>query len=142
LSRIGPALAAAREQGRTALAPFLTVGYPEPSAFPGLVTALVEGGADMLELGVPFSDPLADGATIQRANFIALQHGVTTSVCLEAVRALREQGLEVPVLLMGYYNPILAYGLEGFAAEAAAAGVDGLIVVDLPPEEAGPLQEA
>jgi tryptophan synthase alpha subunit len=96
----------------------------------------------MLELGVPFSDPLADGATIQRANFTALQHGVTTSVCLEAVRALREQGLEVPVLLMGYYNPILAYGLEGFAVDAAAAGVDGLIVVDLPPEEAGPLQEA
>jgi tryptophan synthase alpha chain len=142
MSRIGPALAAAREQGRTALAPFLTIGYPELAALPGLVKALVEGGADMLELGVPFSDPLADGATIQRANFVALRHGVTTSACLEAVRRLRAQGLEVPVLLMGYYNPILAYGPEAFAADAAAAGVDGLIVVDLPPEEAGPLQEA
>jgi len=88
MSRIGPALAAAREQGRTALAPFLTIGYPEPAALPGLVRALVEGGADMLELGVPFSDPLADGATIQRANFVALQHGVTTSACLGAVRTL------------------------------------------------------
>jgi tryptophan synthase alpha subunit len=106
------------------------------------VRALVEGGADMLELGVPFSDPLADGATIQRAGFVALRHGVTTSACLEAVRELRARGLEVPVLLMGYYNPILACGPEAFAADAAAAGVDGLIVVDLPPEEAGLLQEA
>jgi tryptophan synthase alpha chain len=96
----------------------------------------------MLELGVPFSDPLADGATIQRAGFVALRHGVTASACLEAVRELRARGLEVPVLLMGYYNPILACGPEAFAADAAAAGVDGLIVVDLPPEEAGLLQEA
>jgi len=142
VSRISSALAAAREQGRTVLALFLTVGYPEPAAFPGLVRALVEGGADMLELGVPFSDPLADGATIQRAGFVALRHGVTTSACLEAVRELRARGLEVPVLLMGYYNPILACGPEAFAADAAAAGVDGLIVVDLPPEEASLLQEA
>jgi tryptophan synthase alpha chain len=140
MSRIESALAATREQGRTALAPFLTIGYPDAAALPGLAMALVEGGADMLELGVPFSDPLADGATIQRASFVALQHGVTTAACLEAVRALRARGLEVPVLLMGYYNPILAYGPEAFAADAAAAGVDGLIVVDLPPEEASPLQ--
>ena len=142
MSRIGPALAAIREQGRTALAPYLTIGYPEPAALPGLARALVEGGADMLELGVPFSDPLADGATIQRANFAALRHGVTAASCLEAVRGLRSRGLEVPVLLMGYYNPILAYGPEVFAADASAAGVDGLIVVDLPPEESGLLQEA
>lgn len=142
MSRVGPSLAAAREQRRTALALFLTVGYPEPAALPGLARALVEGGADMLELGVPFSDPLADGATIQRANFAALQHGVTSAGCLEAVRGLRAQGLEVPVLLMGYYNPILAYGTEAFAADASAAGVDGFIVVDLPPEESGPLHEA
>ena len=140
MSRIGPALAVVRKEGRTALAPFLTIGYPEVAALPGLVEALVEGGAGMLELGVPFSDPLADGATIQRANYIALQQGVTTSACLEAVRRLRALGLEVPILLMGYYNPILTYGLEAFPADAAVAGVDGLIVVDLPPEEAGPLQ--
>ena len=141
MSRIGPALAVARAQKRTALAPYLTVGYPEPASLPGLVRALVEGGADMLELGVPFSDPLADGATIQRANFAALQHGVTAAACLEAVRELRTQGLEGPVLLMGYYNPILAYGPEAFAVDASAAGVDGLIVVDLPPEESGPLRD-
>jgi tryptophan synthase alpha chain len=106
------------------------------------VRALVEGGADMLELGAPFSDPLADGTTIQRSNLVALQHGVTTRTCLEAVRQLRAGGLEIPILLMGYYNPILAYGPEAFAADAAAAGVDGLIIVDLPPEESGSLQEA
>lgn len=142
MSRISAVLARIKAGGRTAVAPFLTVGYPEPDAFPGLVRALVEGGADMLELGVPFSDPLADGATIQRANFAALRHGVTTTACLAAVRGLRSHGLEVPVLLMGYYNPVLAYGLEDFAADAATAGVDGLIVVDLPPEESEPLQGA
>jgi tryptophan synthase alpha chain len=96
----------------------------------------------MVELGVPFSDPLADGATIQRASHHALGRGVTVAVCLDVVTQLRQSGLRIPLLLMGYYNPILAYGVEAFARDAAGAGADGLILVDLPPEEALAVQSA
>jgi tryptophan synthase alpha chain len=96
----------------------------------------------MVELGVPFSDPLADGATIQRASHHALGQGVTVAVCLDVVRRLRQEGLTIPLLLMGYYNPVLAYGVEEFARDASDAGVDGLIIVDLPPEEATAVQTA
>jgi len=140
VSRIDAAFARARAEGRPALVAFMTVGYPSLEATPGLIQALVDGGADLVELGIPFSDPLADGVTIQRADFTALQQGVTAADCLGVVRELRSQGLEIPLLLMGYYNPILAYGPEAFVDAVAAAGGDGLIVVDLPPEESEELR--
>jgi tryptophan synthase alpha chain len=141
LSRIAATFARTRAEGRPALVAFLTAGYPSLGATPALVQALARGGADMVELGIPFSDPLADGVTIQRAGLAALRQGVTAADCLRVVGELRSQGLEIPLLLMGYYNPILAYGPEAFVAAAAAAGGDGLIVVDLPPEESEGLRD-
>ena len=140
MSRISESMARLRADGRLGLIAYLTVGYPDVESTLRLVPALAAGGADMVELGVPFSDPLADGATIQRASHHALGQGVTMAVCLDVVRRLRQGGLPIPLLLMGYYNPILAYGVEGFARDAADAGADGLIVVDLPPEEAAAVQ--
>lgn len=137
--RIESAFARVKAERRAGLVAFLTTGYPDVQSTLELVPALVEGGADIIELGVPFSDPLAEGPTIQAASFHALQNGVTPDVCLDTVSKLRAGGLSVPIILMGYYNPILAYGLEAFAAGAHAAGADGLIVVDLPPEESQPL---
>ncbi len=131
-----------KAEERTGLAAFLTTGYPDLETTLRLVPALVEGGASIVELGIPFSDPLADGATIQRASFKALQQGVTPALCLDVVAQLRAGGLEAPLILMGYYNPILAYGSEPFARDAAAAGADGIIVVDLPPEESTALRDA
>ena len=135
-------MAGLRAEGRLGLIAYLTVGYPDVESTLRLVPALAAGGADMVELGIPFSDPLADGATIQRASHHALGQGVTVAVCLDVVRQLRRDGLAIPLLLMGYYNPILAYGVEAFARDAADAGADGLIVVDLPPEEAAAAQTA
>lgn len=131
-----------RRQGEVGLIPFLTVGYPEVAATLDLALALEEAGADVLELGVPFSDPLADGVTIQRASFHALRQGVTLKGCLEVCGRLRQRGLRVPLILMGYYNPILAYGIERLVQDAVGAGVDGFIVADLPGEEAAPFQGA
>lgn len=125
---------------RTALMPYLCMGYPELESALSLVPALVEGGADLIELGVPYSDPLADGATIQAASQRALENGMSLARCLEQVAALRAGGTDVPLLLMGYYNPILQMGLHAFVERARAAGVDGLIVPDLPPEEANDLK--
>jgi len=139
---ISAAFARTRAQGRAALITYLTLGYPTPDDSPGLVSALQAGGADLIELGVPFSDPLADGPIIQRASHQALQAGMTPRGCLEIVPRLRQAGVTVPLLLMGYYNPIHAYGLEAYVRDCALAGVDGLIVPDLPPEEATPLREA
>ena len=139
MSRIESALTRARSEGRLGLIAYLTAGYPEPEATAGLVRALVRGGADAVELGIPFSDPLADGVSIQRASFQALERGMTAARCLVIVRELREEGVVIPLILMTYYNPILAYGRDGFIRDAAAAGVDGLIGVDVPPEEAGDL---
>jgi tryptophan synthase alpha chain len=121
---------------------YITIGHPERDSALDLVPAIVEAGADMIELGVPFSDPLADGATVQRATETALRNGVNVKFCLETVRTLRGRGITVPLLFMGYYNPMLQYGLERFCADAHAAGVDGLIVPDLPPEESHELQAA
>ncbi len=139
--RIEGTFARLKAEGRTGLVAFLTVGYPDVESTLPLVRALVDGGADIIELGVPFSDPLADGPTIQRSSFAALQQGVTLRTCLEVAAKLRSQGVEAPLVLMGYYNPILAYGTDAFARDAASAGVDGLIVVDLPPEESELLRE-
>lgn len=142
MSRIGPRFEELAQAGRRALLMYVTVGYPERDSALELVPAIVEAGADMIELGVPFSDPLADGATVQRATEIALRNGVNVKYCLETVRTLRARGITVPVVFMGYYNPMLQYGLERFCADAHAAGVDGLIVPDLPPEESHELQAA
>ena len=142
LDAISAAFASARAQGRCAFIPYLTMGYPSPADTPELVLALQSGGADIIELGVPFSDPVADGPTIQRASQVALDAGVTPSGCLGIVAELRDGGVSVPLVLMGYYNPIHSYGVEEYAHDCAAAGVDGLIVPDLPPEEAAPLRAA
>jgi len=136
LERIARAFARARDERRLAVVVYLTVGYPDRAATAGLLRAALDGGADVLELGVPFSDPLADGATVQRASEVALANGITLADCLgEARSVVAERG--VPVLLMGYLNPFLRYGLARFAADAAAAGAAGVIVPDLPAEESG-----
>jgi tryptophan synthase alpha chain len=140
MSRIAEMFARLEAEGATALMPYLMVGYPERDSVLDLAPALVEAGADLFELGVPFSDPLADGATIQRASERALANGVRLPFCLETVAELRKRELRVPLVLMGYFNPFLRYGLDRFVAEAAAAGVDGLIIPDLPPEEAADCQ--
>ncbi len=142
MSRITETFTRLKSEERTALMPYLTIGYPTKEATKILVPALVESGADMLELGVPFSDPLADGATIQVATERALANGVTLRYCLDAARQLREAGIRVPFAFMGYYNPIYQMGIEQFADEAQLAGVDALIVPDLPPEEAERLDRA
>ena len=141
-SRIGATFAALRAAGRIALLPYLTVGYPDVETTIAGVHALARGGADLVELGMPFSDPLADGVTIQRANQRALQAGVRTATVLEVARRLRAEGVEVPLLAMGYFNPIHRFGVEAFVVACAGAGIDGLIVPDLPPEESDELAAA
>lgn len=133
---------AAHTQGRCALITYLTLGYPSPAETPCLARALQEGGADIIELGVPFSDPVADGPTIQRASYAALRSGMTPRGSMALANRLRQEGVTVPLLFMGYYNPMLNYGLDAYAGDCADSGIDGLIVPDLPLEEAGPLQEA
>jgi tryptophan synthase alpha chain len=118
------------------------LGYPTPHLSLELVEAAVAGGADLMELGIPFSDPLADGPTIQRATHLALQQGMMVARCLEMAAELRARGVEVPLLFMGYLNPILAYGIEAFVQDSAQAGINGFIIPDLPPEEAGEVEEA
>jgi len=126
---------------KTALMPYFTIGYPDYGTSLDVIEACVEAGADLMELGVPFSDPLADGPTIQHSTQIALGNGITVARCLEAVTELRSRGVVIPLILMGYVNPILAYGMEKFVTDAARAGVNGFIIPDLPPEEAGELEE-
>jgi len=122
-----------------ALVGWLAVGYPQRDSYRQLIPALLEGGFDLMEIGVPFSDPLADGPTIQRASTTALSNGTTLRDCIDAVRNLRAEGIAAPLVFMSYYNPILAMGLDQFAGAAAEAGLDGLIVPDLPPEESDEL---
>lgn len=142
-TRLTRTFAGAKAEGRPVMMPFVTVGYPEIGDTERIVPALIKGGADMIEIGIPFSDPIADGPTIQRVSQQALDNGVTTPMAMETVRRLRhEQHVEAPLLFMGYYNPILAYGLEEYARDCADAGIDGLIVPDLPPEESDPLLDA
>ncbi|MHB0857041.1 MAG: tryptophan synthase subunit alpha [Anaerolineae bacterium] len=131
-----------RAEGRSALITYLTAGYPSPSQTLRLLQALQAGGADLIELGVPFSDPVADGPAIQRAGQVALREGITPAGCLDLVHQAREAGVNVPMLLMGYYNPILNDGLEAYARDATRAGAQGLIVPDLPLEESEPLGAA
>jgi tryptophan synthase alpha chain len=138
MSHIAQAFALPR---RVALIGYVTVGYPSLEATSKAVNVLEESGCDMVELGIPFSDPLADGVTIQRASQRALEAGVTLTVCLEMAAKLRQQ-VSLPLLFMTYYNAVLSFGLESFCRASAKAGVDGLIVPDLPPEEGQALEEA
>ena len=137
--RIRETFDAIAREGRPGLIVFLTAGHPDREATLELVPALVEAGADAVEIGIPFSDPLAEGPVIQESSFLAVQQQVTLRECLDMVTQLRHRLPDTPLLLMGYYNPILNYGLGRFAAEAGRAGLDGLIAVDLPHSEAGPL---
>jgi tryptophan synthase alpha chain len=135
MSRIQATFQRLQAEGRKALIPFITAGDPEPGMTLPLMQALVEGGADIIELGVPFSDPMADGPTIQRASERALAFGVSLRMVLAVVHEFRKHNTSTPVVLMGYANPIEAYGVADFVADAAAMGVDGVLVVDYPPEE-------
>ncbi len=140
-AKIALAFEQAQHEGRGVLIPYFMCGYPSAARSIELVLAAGQGGADIIELGMPFSDPLADGATIQHAGHVALERGMTIGGCMEIARQVSTQSL-VPLLFMGYYNPVLAYGIERFCHTAADCGVCGLIIPDLPPEEAGPLQQA
>ena len=136
MSRIQHTFKRLAGEGRKALIPFITAGDPAPELTLPLMQALVAGGADIIELGVPFSDPMADGPTIQRASERAIAAGMSMRKVLDIVRSFRATGDETPVVLMGYANPIEAMGLQRFAEKAAQSGVDGVLVVDYPPEEA------
>lgn len=139
MSRIAQCFEALRAQGRSALVPYITAGDPEPGVTVELMRALVEGGADLIELGVPFSDPMADGPVIQAACERALLHHVGLARVLQMVREFRSHDNRTPIVLMGYLNPIEAMGYATFAAAAREAGVDGVLIVDLPPEEGAEL---
>jgi len=138
---IAAAFTRARAEGRAALVPYVMAGYPDEATSEALVVALGEAGADVIELGVAFSDPLADGATIQHASQRALENGMTLGKALRLAARVHAR-VATPLVLMGYYNPLYAYGLERFCEEAARAGIAGLIVPDLPPEESEPLRTA
>jgi len=138
MSRINSRFEQLKSEGRKALIAFVTAGDPDLSLTEKLVPQMAAAGADIIELGIPFSDPMADGPTIQLSSERALAGGANLKSILAAVKNIR-RGCDVPILLMGYYNPVLAFGLESFCREAATAGVDGILLVDLPPEEAGEL---
>jgi tryptophan synthase alpha chain len=124
---------------RKALIPYVTVGYPTIEATLEVVPLLAQNGADIVELGIPFSDPLADGVTIQRSSFNALQKGVNTNICLDVAKRLRKK-VDIPLVFMTYYNPVFHYGLEQFCKACVGAGIDGLIIPDLPPQEGADLE--
>jgi len=141
MNRIDERFRRLREAGERALMPYITAGDPDLPTTRSLILEFEKRGADLIEIGVPFSDPLADGVTIQRASQRALASGTTLAGILDMVRDLRAQ-CRLPLILMSYVNPVFHFGFARFAREAAAAGVDGLIIPDLPPEEAGELREA
>jgi len=136
MSRIASTFSALKAEGKKALIPFITAGDPEPGITVSLMHTLVDSGADLLELGVPFSDPMADGPVIQRASERALDHHVSISDVLDMVREFRQTNQHTPIILMGYLNPIEVTGYAEFASQAAEAGADGAITVDIPPQEA------
>jgi tryptophan synthase alpha chain len=142
MSRIAGRFNELKSAGRTALIPFITAGDPNPGITVDLMHVMVEAGADLIELGVPFSDPMADGPVIQRASERALEHHVGLHHVLDMVKTFRERDAVTPVVLMGYLNPIEVMGYQAFAGQAAAAGVDGTLIVDIPPEEGHELLQA
>jgi tryptophan synthase alpha chain len=135
MSRIERRFAALRQEGRAGLVIYLTAGDPDPDTSLTLFHGLADSGADLVEIGMPFSDPMADGPSIQAAGQRALKRGTTLRKTLAMVRSMRERDPDTPYVVMGYYNPIYRYGADAFARDAVAAGVDGAIIVDLPPEE-------
>ena len=135
MSRIRGTLATLKAQGRKALIPYITTGDPFADITPSVMQALAEGGADIIELGIPFSDPMADGPVIQKAGERALARGIGLPQVLDFVRGFRAKNDATPVVLMGYANPVERYGVDRFVLDARAAGVDGVLVVDYPPEE-------
>lgn len=135
MSRIDARFQALKAEGRAGLVTFITAGDPDHDTCARLIAGLPAAGADVIELGVPFTDPMADGPSIQAANLRALANGATLRKTLELVRGFRKADNATPIVLMGYFNPISAYGVDAFLKDAKQAGVDGLIVVDLPPEE-------
>ena len=140
-TRITHAFTQAKSEGRGALIPYFMCGYPSPSRSIELTVAAAQAGADIIELGIPFSDPLADGVTIQHAGQVALEGGMTINRCMDIARQISLQ-TNIPLIFMGYYNPILAYGIGRFCQTAATNGICGLIIPDLPLEESAPLQQA
>jgi tryptophan synthase alpha chain len=142
MSRLAGLFATLKEQRRKALIPYVVAGDPSPSGTVSLLHRLVASGADVLEIGVPFSDPMAEGSVIQLGHERALANGMTLRGVLEIVSEFRRDNVETPVVMMGYANPIERFGYQDFAKASAAAGVDGLITVDLPPEEVGRFDEA
>ena len=141
LDSIAAMFARAKAQNRAAFLPYFPIGYPDYQTSLDSIFAMAESDVDGFEIGIPFSDPLADGPVIQAATQVALENGTTVKKCLEAVRALREKGVTQPMLMMGYLNPLLTYGVESFVQDAKAAGADGLIIPDLPPEEGAEFAE-
>jgi tryptophan synthase alpha chain len=135
MSRIAARFAALKAQGRAAFVPFITAGDPDFETSCAILEALPGAGADVIELGMPFTDPMADGPAVQASSLRALQAGATMAGALDLVRAFRQRDDHTPIVLMGYYNPIHARGVENFVRDASEAGADGFIVVDLPPEE-------
>jgi tryptophan synthase alpha chain len=139
MSRIEATLKNLKAQGRKALIPYVMAGFPQASITPALMHGMVDAGADIIELGVPFSDPMADGAVIQKAGETALRFGIGTAQVLDMVREFRQTNTTTPVVLMGYANPVecynLKHGKDAFVKDASAAGVDGVLIVDYPPEE-------
>lgn len=129
-------------RNRPIFMPYFPLGYPDLDTSIDVIEALAKNGADLIEVGLSFSDPLADGPVIQKATQVALEGGITVKKCLEGVRELRHRGVEIPLVLMGYYNPMLAYGLEKFICDTIDAGADGFIVPDLPLEEAEEFRSA
>ena len=150
MSRYTIAFTDAKTRGEPLFMPYITAGFPELAETKPLIEALIAGGAGAVELGLPFSDPLADGPTIQRANTVALQHGTNLDFALQTVRDLRAGGVDIPITFMGYLNPLLSYrapgtdgqrGVDAIASASAEAGVDGFIIVDLPPEESDDIRD-
>lgn len=139
---IQQAFSRAADDGRTAIVPFVTVGHPLRHSTPDVVEALSDAGADVIELGIPFSDSLGDGPVIQKSSFRALENGITPEACLQNASEIRRRGITTPLIFMGYYNPIYQIGLEEFCARTKDAGVDGIIAADLPAIESGPLLDA
>ena len=141
LAAIEMVFAQAKVEKRAAFLPYLPVGYPDYETSIDAIEALAKAGADVIEVGVPFSDPLADGPTIQAATQVALENGITPQDCVNAIRILRERGVQTPLVLMGYLNPFIAYGFNRLVADAQTIGIDGFIIPDMPADEGDEFQE-
>jgi tryptophan synthase alpha chain len=141
-NRIAGTFARCKAENRPALMPFVTAGYPTMDVTEQIIHAIVDAGADLIEIGTPFSDPLADGTTVQRTSQKSLDNGTKLKDCIALAKRVRANGVEIPLMLMGYFNPVVKYGLDRYIADAADAGIDGFIIPDLPIEESGRVRDA